>query len=142
MKKAIKIAIVLVLAVLAVALPVLYFKVLSSKTRYILVEITPPFEIYDKFEHHPEAWTEVFENVSSIPKFWNATVPSELAGKSIPKIAALYGANIGNNDPEYAYCYINVPEADHQSLNQTLTGLGFDFRDVVPLRLNFCSQNT
>ncbi len=142
MKKAIKIAIVLVLAVLAVALPVLYFKVLSSKTRYILVEVTPPFEIYDKFLYHPEAWTEVFENVSSIPKFWNATVPSELAGKSIPKISAMYGAYIDYNDNDYACSEINVPEANLQSLNQTLTGLGFEFKEVIFERLNLCSQNT
>lgn len=130
MKKASKIAIVSVLAVLAGTLLTLYLKV-PSKTRYILVEITPPVEAYDRFEHHPEAWTEVFENVSLIPKFWNATVPSELAGKSIPQIAALYGANIDDNGSNYAYCYINVPETNHQSLNQTLTELGFDFRDAV-----------
>jgi hypothetical protein len=121
-----KIIIVLstVLIILTVTFLLLY-QVTHTKSESISLEVTPPEIAYEKFVYHPEAWTKVFENISSIPEFWNATIPSNLANKSIPEIVAMFGGNVFGSYPEYAFCYISVPKKNCQALNQTLTEIGF-----------------
>ena len=62
----------------------------GEKTK--LVEVLPPEEVYwDRFLYQPEAWNRVFWNMSEAKGFWNATLPSGLAGKSIGEIAEMFG---------------------------------------------------
>jgi hypothetical protein len=124
--------IVLILATLIVFIGVSFFLYQSyyGRAEYILIEVLPPDIVYGKFENHPEAWDEVFENVSSVVEFWNATIPSNLANRSVPEIAAMFGGEINLSDSEYAFCYISVPENNCQALNQTLTGIGFKVEKV------------
>jgi len=69
-------------------------------------------------------------------RFWNSTVNSESAGRSVSEIAAMFEANVCVNDPEYAFCHISVPEESYQGLNRTLTELGFDVRNAVLMHLD------
>ena len=46
----------------------------------------------------------------------------------------MFRANVYANSPEYAYCYIAVPENNCGALNQTLTELGFNVKDVAILK--------
>ncbi|MCJ7422857.1 hypothetical protein MUP01_01120 [Candidatus Bathyarchaeota archaeon] len=92
-----------------------------------------------KFLHHPEAWNRVYENVSTIPEYWNATVPSYLADKSIPQVAALFLGKASGSNSEYAYCFISVPRITSQALNRTLTQLGFTIRETGTDRQNYAS---
>ena len=122
-------------AILAIVISVFYLASFSGGTTRKSIEVTPPVQVYDnKFLCHPEAWNSVFQNVSSIPEFWSATIPTSLAEKSIPEIAQMFGANVYANNAEYAYCYIAVPENNYGALNQTLTELGFDVKDVVIIK--------
>lgn len=87
--------------------------------------IQNPINVSKIFLHHPEAWNKVFMNVSSIPEFWNATIPDNLKGRSIPEIVSFYEGRVFFNNSEYAYCYVYVPKKFHQALNETLTQIGF-----------------
>ncbi|NWG11056.1 hypothetical protein HXY33_04815 [Candidatus Bathyarchaeota archaeon] len=107
-----------------------------EKVEGISLEITLPETVYEKFTDHSEAWAKVFENVSTIPEYWNVTIPPNLADKSIHEIAAIFGGNVYFNDFEYAYCYISVPKRNCQALNQTLTGIGFTIEEVSYLTPN------
>jgi len=124
--------VVVILAVLIVSIVVslLLYQNFCRKVEYILIEVLPPETVYERFVYHAEAWEKVFENVSSVPEFWNATIPSNLADRSIPEIAAMFGGEVNVNDSEYAFCYISVPKKNCQALNQTLTGIGFTVEEV------------
>ena len=111
MKKTIKIVIPLALALAVLTVIGLHPAFIPLKIKPVFLEVSPPLEVYhSEFLHHPEAWNEVFGNVSSIPRFWNSTVNSESAGRSVSEIAAMLEANVYVNDPEYAFCHISVPE--------------------------------
>jgi hypothetical protein len=137
MNKTRKIAIVLGMAIFAVLLGASLVVYLNwSLVEWKYLEVLPPTEVYySRFLNHTEAWNRVFGNISTIKEFWNTTVPSSLAGKSIPQIAKMYGAEVYVNDPEYATCHIQVPKVNYQALNETLANLGFYVRDVVSDRL-------
>jgi hypothetical protein len=96
------------------------------------IELNPPDEVNaSKFLYHSEAWNRVFQNVSSIPEFWNATIPSRLAGKSISAIAQMYFAEVYVNNAQYAYCHISVSSLFSQALNRTFRQMGFKVCPVV-----------
>jgi len=137
MKKTIKIVIPLALALAVLTVIGLHPAFIPLKIKPVFLEVSPPLEVYhSEFLHHPEAWNEVFGNVSSIPRFWNSTVNSESAGRSVSEIAAMFEANVYVNDSEYAFCHISVPEESFQGLNRTLTELGFDVRNAVLMHLD------
>jgi hypothetical protein len=116
---------------LAVFFLTVFLPAFNSLMKRVGFEIIANEKVYwSKFLYHPEAWNKVFENVSSIPEFWNATISSNLAEKSIPEVAAMFGANVFENNPEYAFCYISVPERNCQALNQTLREIGFMVQDI------------
>lgn len=116
MKKSNKFIVVLVLmfVILIIVISMFYLALFSGSSKRRSMQITPPEEVYDtRFFHHPEAWSSVFQNVSSISEYWSATIPKSLAEKSIPKIAQMFGANAYETNAEYAYCYIAVPENNY-----------------------------
>jgi hypothetical protein len=124
------IVVILGVLIVSIVISLLLYRNFHRKVEYILIEVLPPETVYEKFVYHSEAWEKVFENVSSIPEFWNATIPSNLADRSIPEIAAMFGGEVNLNDSEYAFCYISVPKKNCQALNQTLTGIGFTVEEV------------
>lgn len=108
----------------------------NAKER-ILVEVSPPFEVYDsEFLYHPESWNKVIQNVSTIPDFWNATIPENLQNKALSQIAQMFSAQVSHSDADYAYCYISVPKAKCQALNQTLMQIGFNVEPTEILKPN------
>jgi hypothetical protein len=100
---------------------------LANRSEYVesSLYIQIPKNVSEVFLHHPEAWNKVFMNVSSIPEFWNATIPDDLRGRSIPEIVSFFKGRVFFNSSEFAYCYVYVPQRFHQALNQTLTQIGF-----------------
>jgi hypothetical protein len=138
MKNAKEIAVVLVVTILVGVSLVLCLNWWSGKIEWRYLEVVPPLEVYwSKFLYHPEAWNEIFKNVSSITEFWNATVPLGLAGRSIPQIAQIFGAKVYVNDPEYAACQIRVPKVSCQALNETLAHLGFYVKNASYVTVGF-----
>jgi len=124
-----------ILIILTASLLVLYHA-FYEKVESISLEITPPETVYEKFVYHSEAWAKVFENVSAIPEYWNATITPNLADKSIREVAAIFGANVYLNNLEYAFCYISVPKRNCQALNQTLAEIGFIIEEAHYLTPN------
>jgi len=106
-------------------------------TRRAKLEVSPTLEVSEtRFFNHPEAWTEVFNNVSSIPKYWNADIPAILGGRSMPNIVQMYFGEVFLNNADYAYCYISVHSFTSQFLNRTLTGIGLCVIDIVYVHPN------
>jgi hypothetical protein len=131
----IMISVLIIVTVLAVSIVKLSWDNILRQRVYW--KVTPPIEVsWTRFLNHPEAWTKVFNNVSSIPEFWNASVPARLSGKSIPGIVQTYLGDIFHNDAELACCYVSVPKITSQALNKTLTGLGLNVTTYTMLRLN------
>ncbi len=118
---------------LAVFLPRSFLLACNKLLTYELFEINMNRKVHwNEPSYELEAWNKIYENVSAIPDYWNATVPSWMVGRSIPQVAAIFLGRIYNRNPKYPLCFIVVPELTSQYLNISFTELGLVVWDYVP----------
>lgn len=129
----------LVLAVACTVLAVFFLSVFVPVANRLIAGVLFEINLNRKLNqsepsYQLEAWNRIYANVSTIPEYWNATVPSWMAGKSIPQVAAFFAGIIYDRSLTYPSCYIEVPELTSQALNRTLTQLGLVVWNSVPQR--------